>query len=121
MNLTLMEFALMKCITLVVISIFSHVVQADYIFDEETIMHVNYSDRKMFSETRNALFSYDVVQEKSSYWSKRIEKVVMGQYTEKFLVLAPFVTGKIEFNADKFRFYIDAREEASGVRYTYRF
>ncbi len=80
-----------------------------------------YSDGKMFRQTRNALMRYELVQEKSEYWGKRLEKMLLGEYAEKVLIIAPLVTGKLEFNALDLNFYVDAREERSGVQYTYNF
>lgn len=81
----------------------------------------DYSDGKMFRQTRSALMKYELVQQKSEYWAERLEKMILGEYAEKVMVIAPLVTGKIEFNALDMKFYLDAREEKSGVKYTYKF
>lgn len=81
----------------------------------------DYSEDKMFRQTRSALMKYELVQEKSKYWADRLEKMLLGDYAEKVLVIAPLVTGKFEFNAMDMNFYFDTREEKSGVQYVYNF
>jgi len=82
---------------------------------------IDYSDGKIFRHTQSALMQYEVVQEKSKYWADRLEKMLLGDYANKVLIIAPLVTGKLEFNALDMNFYFDARHETSGVKYTYNF
>lgn len=81
----------------------------------------SYGDGKMFRQTQNALMKYEIIQEKSEYWGNRLEKMLLGDYADKVLIIAPLVTGKLQFSALDLNFYIDAREEKSGVKYTYNF
>lgn len=91
------------------------------LLDESEAEYRDYSDGKMFRQTSNALMRYELVQQKTEYWGDRLEKMLLGEYAEKVMVIAPLVTGKIEFNALDMNFYLDAREEKSGVQYTYNF
>ena len=81
----------------------------------------SYSEVKMLRNTRDALLSYDIVQERKEYWETRLQNLIMGEFAEKLIFLSPFVTGKLEFRANDLRFYVDARHEESGVQYVYRF
>jgi hypothetical protein len=96
---------------------------ADYRLEDDTDSDAprRFSEVRMLSEARNALMGYEIVQEKTQYFTNRLESVLLGEYSEKFLILAPFITGKVEFNALDMNFYVDAREETSGVRYIYNF
>lgn len=80
-----------------------------------------YNSSKMVRQTRDALLSYDLVQQRTNYWGKRLEKMIFGEYAENFLFLTPLVTGKVEFRVVELDFYVDARKEKSGVNYTFNF
>lgn len=110
----------MKYFVVLVLFIFCPVCMAQFASDSST-KSTEYSDQKMFRQTRNALLKYDFIQKRTEYWGKRLEKMLLGDYGQKVLIIAPLVTGKLEFNALDLNFYIDARAEKSGVRYTYNF
>jgi hypothetical protein len=80
-----------------------------------------YETGTMMNQTRDALLSYDLIQEKTNFWGKKLEKMLLGGYTEKFLIFAPLITGKVEFRALDVNFYVDTRRERGGVKYTYNF
>jgi hypothetical protein len=80
-----------------------------------------YETGRMLSETRDALLSYELVQEKTNFLSQKLEKMLLGGYTEKFLIFAPLITGKVEFRALDVNFYVDTRSSRGGVNYTYNF
>ena len=65
--------------------------------------------------------SYGLIQNKAEYWGARLEKMLLGDYAKDVMLIAPLVTGKIQFNALDMKFYVDAREEKSGVEYVYKF
>ena len=116
-----MEFAV-KLVTLILSFLFcSSTCWGIVEFPVEEQNYIEYSDGKIFRSTRNALMKYDLIKEKSDYWGRRLEKFVLGDYSEKFLVVAPLLTGKFEFNALDMNFYVDARSEESGIRYIYNF
>ena len=87
-------------------------------FDKE---FTGYETSKMLSETRDALLSYEIIQQKTNFLSQKLEKMLLGEYTEKFLIFAPLITGKVEFTALDVNFYVDTRSSRGGVNYTYNF
>lgn len=99
----------------------SSVCFANVVLDEEESRNRNFSDRAALRQTQQALMGYEIVQQKTQYWSKRLEKTLFGEHAEKFMIIAPLVTGRVEFNAMDLNFYVNAREEESGVRYVYSF
>lgn len=114
-----MEFAV-KLVSLFILFL-SQLSFASLNFDDDSFSKNEYSGSDALRNTQDALMGYEIVQEKTNYWTKRLEKKLFGDYADKFLILAPFVTGQLEFNALDLNFYVNAREEESGVRYTYRF
>jgi len=80
-----------------------------------------YGTGKMMNQTRDALLSYELIQEKTNFWGQKLEKMLLGGYTEKFLIFAPLITGKVEFRALDVNFYVDTRRDRGGVNYTYNF
>ena len=80
-----------------------------------------YKPVKMMTETRDALLSYELVQEKTNYWGYRLEKMIFGDHVDKFLIFSPLITGKVEFKALDLNFYVDTRKSKGGVKYTFNF
>lgn len=80
-----------------------------------------YKTGVMINQTRDAILSYDFVQEKTEYWGNRLEKILLNDYSEKIILISPLITGKFEVSAMDLNFYVDTRREKGGVRYTYKF
>lgn len=103
---------------------------------------------KMLEKTRDALMSYEIVEERTEELLTRLQKSALGDYAEKAAFLVPVVTGKLQFRYERFDFsysHSDARAnldynlderwklfvkreredgdaaESSGVRYSHRF
>jgi hypothetical protein len=75
----------------------------------------------MMNHTRDALLSYSYVKKRTKRITKNIERTVLGDHTEKLFLIAPFLLGQVEFNAQDIRFYVNARKEKGGVEYVYNF
>jgi hypothetical protein len=76
----------------------------------------------MLNKTREALLSYSFIEEKTEELTKKIKEKTLGDYSEKLLILAPFVTGKVQFNAMDINFYYDHRNaQEAGVNYNLKF
>lgn len=111
----------MKLVTLFFVFLCSSVCLANFNFDGEQSDRSEFDSSDALSNAQNALMGYGIVQEKTQYWTKRLEKKLFGDHADKFLIIAPLVTGQVEFSALDLNFYVNAREEESGVRYVYRF
>lgn len=76
----------------------------------------------MLNKTREALLSYDFIENKVDKISTKIKEKTIGEHSEKLLILAPFVTGQVEFNAKNLSFYYDHRnDQEAGLRYNMKF
>lgn len=111
----------MKFIGIFILFIICPMICKAQLLDDSEIGNHSYGNGKMFRKTRSALMKYDFVQQKTEYWGKRLEKMLLGEYAKKLLIIAPLVTGKLQFSALDLNFYIDTRSEKSGVKYTYNF
>jgi len=80
-----------------------------------------YKSGAMLNETRDALLSYEIIQQKTQYWGNRVEKLLLNDYSEKIFIMAPLITGRLEISALDLNFYVDTRQERGGVRYSYNF
>ena len=99
----------------------SSVCFANLNLDEEEAGRSRFNSEDALRNTQDALMGYEIVQKKTQYWTKRLERTLFGDHADKFLIIAPLVTGQVEFNAMDLNFYVNAREEESGVRYVYNF
>jgi hypothetical protein len=102
---------------IVLILLFSFSVFAS-VFDSE---FDGYSSKVMMNQTRDALLSYSFIKKRTKRITKDIERKVLGEYTEKLFLIAPFLLGQVEFNSNDVRFYVNARKEKGGVEYVYNF
>lgn len=75
----------------------------------------------MFGMTSKALMSYERVENRADYLVMKIKNATFGDDTEKVLMFAPIITGKLEFFIEDFKVYLDTRDEESGIKYTYNF
>lgn len=81
-----------------------------------------FASPNMVNKTTEALLSYDVVKERSDEIVETVKRKTLGDHADKVLILAPLVTGRVEFNAFDLNFYYDHRNNSqSGVRYNLRF
>lgn len=81
-----------------------------------------YASSQMVNKTQEALLSYSFVKEKSEEIVDDIKNKTLGDYADKVLLLAPLVTGQVEFNAYDINFYYDHRNnQQAGMRYNLKF
>lgn len=73
------------------------------------------------NKTRDALMSINSIQERADYFVYRLKKLTFGEYTEDIMIITPFITGEIEFNADQFNIYYNHFSSRAGVRYNVTF
>ena len=105
-------------------------------------------EARMLKKTKDALMSYEIVEKRTDEILHKLEKSAFGEYAEKFAILAPIVTGKVQLRYKDFGFsyshsseqanvdyVLDERwrlfvkrqresaevEESSGVKYSFRF
>ena len=73
------------------------------------------------SKTRDALMSYDFIEERANYLTNKIKNITFGEYADHVLLVTPFLTGQFEFNMNDINFYYDHHGNESGLRYQLRF
>ena len=71
--------------------------------------------------TRDALMSYDKVEERANYFVFKLKNMTFGDYTDQVLIITPFITGQLEFTFNEVNFYYDHQGSESGFRYELRF
>lgn len=71
---------------------------------------------------RNALMSYDHIEERANFLIYKFKKLTLGEHADKFLILAPIATGRIEFQAYRdLNFYYNSFSQSGGLRYNVDF
>lgn len=75
----------------------------------------------MYQYSTKALFSYKSVKDRSDYLVSRIKEKTFGDYTDQLGYLVPIATKRFEFDLLKCKVYFDAKDEKSGISYSYNF
>ncbi len=80
-----------------------------------------HSSSFMLNHTKDAFLSYEPIKESTDQLIKRLERKLLGDYAKEALLLAPLITGKVEFKVNDVRVYFDAKANNSGLEYVYKF
>ena len=73
--------------------------------------------KRMMDQTKKAILSYDVVEERASEIIYQIEKSTFGDYAKNVAAIIPFVTGKIEFHIQNLDFSYSHFSEKANIDY----
>jgi hypothetical protein len=76
---------------------------------------------KLVSKTKDALFSFDYIEDRADYLVFKFKNLTFGEYTDSLMYVAPLVTGNIEFSMYDINFYYDHFSSKSGVKYKIKF
>ena len=115
----------MKCIYFILIlSLISFSAIAGYM--DQYLLETEQSDfnpnqRDAGTVTRDALMSIEAIQERSDYLVYKLKTLTFGEYTDDVMVIAPLITGEIEFSANQFNLYYNHFQSRGGVRYQVAF
>ena len=91
-----------------------------YLLDlEESDKNENQS--KAGVKTKDALLSIDAVEERADYLVFKLKNLTFGEYSEDVMLIAPLVTGELEFSANEFKVYYNHFQNRGGVKYKYTF
>lgn len=89
---------------------------------EEPEREVGVGNHRAANLTRDALMSYDYVVERSDYLIYKFKQLTLGEYADHLLILAPIVSGRVEFQAYKdVNFYYNSFSQSGGFRYSINF
>tara|TARA_Y100000768_G_scaffold388784_1_gene387171 strand:+ start:13969 stop:14316 length:348 start_codon:yes stop_codon:yes gene_type:complete len=89
---------------------------------EETPRQVGVGNNKAANYTRDALLSYDAVVERSDYLIYKFKQLTFGEYADQLMILAPLISGRVEFQAYKdVNFYYNSFSQSGGFRYSINF
>lgn len=110
----------MKYLLFNFILIFYFSAQAYELEEEES--QVGVSNARMMDQSREALMSYDFIVERSNYLIYKIKKLTFGEYADQLLILAPLVSGNIEFQAHRdLNVFYNHSAGRGGLRYSINF
>jgi hypothetical protein len=71
--------------------------------------------------TKDALLSYDYIEERADYMIYKIKNMTFREYSDHVLYLAPIVTGSVQVRVNNFDIYYDYNSAKSGFKYKVRF
>lgn len=73
------------------------------------------------SKTKDALLSYNLIEERANYFVFKFKTLTFGEYTDQLLYAAPLVTGKVEFSISRINFYYNHFSNETGIKYKMKF
>lgn len=76
---------------------------------------------KLVSKTRDALLSFDYIEQRADYLVFKIKNLTFGEYSDNILFIAPLVTGNVQFSMYDINFYYDHLDNKSGFKYKIKF
>lgn len=76
---------------------------------------------KFLDKTRDALLSYDIVEERANYILHRVKNMTFGEYSDHVLYLAPIASGHVEMKVYDINVYYDHFAQKSGFKYKIEF
>jgi hypothetical protein len=79
------------------------------------------ASERMLSRSRDALLSYSFIKKRVNKVAKLWERKILGDYAEELFLIAPLITGQVEFSALDVKFYLNTKNESGGVQYVYKF
>ena len=81
----------------------------------------NNNQDKLLTKTKDALLSFDHVEERADYFVFKLKNLTFGEYSENVMYLAPVLSGNVEFQAQNFNFYYNHFQDKGGVKYSLSF
>jgi len=91
-----------------------------YLLDRED-SQVNPHQNQAGNRTTAALLSIDEVQERADYFVYKFKQLTFGEYSDDVMIIAPFITGRVEFSANRFNLYYSHFQNEGGVNYNLSF
>ncbi len=76
---------------------------------------------KLATKTKDALLSFDYVEERADYFVFKLKNLTFGEYSDNIMYIAPLVTGNIEFSMYDINIYYDHFSDKSGFKYKIKF
>ena len=76
---------------------------------------------QFLDRTKDALLSYDYIEERADYVIFKLKNITFREYTEHILYFAPLVTGNVQVRLNDFDIYYDYNSAKSGFQYKIRF
>lgn len=117
----------MKSLYIFLLLVVSNYALADANILAEFISDSNYTEanpnqNKFLDLTKDALLSYDRIEERTNYFAMKIKNRTFGEYTDNILVLAPALTGKVLLKVYGVEFkYSHFKNQRTEMKYTYKF
>lgn len=93
----------------------------DELFKPEEFYLKNKFQSQFAERTKDALLSYDYIEDRADYLVFKLKKLTFGEYSDHVLYLAPLVTGKVEINAYRVNIYYDSLASKGGIKYKVKF
>lgn len=75
----------------------------------------------MLDRTKDALLSFEHIEERAEYFVFKLKALTFGDYTEDVMYIAPVITGNVELRAYNMNVYYNHFQSKGGVRYQLKF
>lgn len=71
--------------------------------------------------TSEALLAYPMIAQKTQYWVDRVKKLTLGDYADDVLIIAPIVTGQVQFKVNFLDVNLNYYQQQGSVNFTHQF
>lgn len=76
---------------------------------------------QLVSKTKDALLSFDFIENRADYFVFKLKNLTFGDYSEDVLYIAPFFTGKLEVSMYDVHLYYNHFQNKTGLKYKIKF
>ena len=92
-----------------------------YLYYDSNEPQVSQGKGKLFNKTKDALLSFEHIEERANYFIFKLKNLTLGEYADEALILAPFITGNISFRVKDITLNYDYHLNRSSLNYVYQF
>jgi hypothetical protein len=76
---------------------------------------------KLVSKTKDALMSFDYIEDRADYLVFKFKNLTFGEYTDDIMYISPLVTGDIQISMYDINIYYDHFNSKTSFKYKIKF
>ena len=82
---------------------------------------INNNQSSMLDKTKDALMSFDYIEDRADYFVFKLKNLTFGEYSEDLMYIAPAITGSVEIRAYNMNVYYNHFQNSGGIKYKMKF
>jgi hypothetical protein len=113
-----LKIYLILSISLISLNSYSSYIEHNLDYEEP---EVGASQGLMLDRTKDALLSFDYIENRADYFIFKLKNLTLGEYTDDLMYIAPALTGNVELRAYNMNVYYNHFQNRGGIRYKLEF